>query len=85
MLQYLRNILITIDQALNVVFFLGDPDETVSSHIGRVKLANGRKVPKRRFVMWALDWVLGKLDKNHSIKYIEHDEGREGLIDKPKR
>jgi len=85
MLQYLRNILITIDQALNVVFFLGDPDETVSSHIGRVKRDNGGRLPRYRVVMRALDWFLDWLDPNHSIDSIEEDEGRDSLLDPVER
>jgi len=85
MLQYLRNILITIDQALNVVFFLGDPDETVSSHIGRVKRDNGGRLPRYRVVMVVLDWFLDWLDPNHSIDSIEEDEGRDSLLDPVER
>lgn len=79
--QYFFNILIGLDQLANVVFFLGDPDETVSSHIGRVKIAGG--IPRRRFVMRALDWFLETTDADHSIEAIE-PEGADGLIDHPR-
>ena len=79
--QYVWNVLISLDQLGNVLFFLGDPDETISSHIGRVKRANGGRVPRHRFVMRALDIGLEWLDPNHSIDSIEEDEGKDGLVD----
>jgi hypothetical protein len=81
LLQYAWNVLIGIDQLANAVFFLGDPDETISSHIGKVKRRNGGKVPRYRVVMLALDWFLELVDPNHSIDSIEEDEGKDGLID----
>jgi len=81
LLQYVWNVLIGIDQLANAVLFLGDPDETISSHIGRVKRRNGGKVPRHRVVMLALDWFLELVDPNHSIDSIEEDEGKDGLID----
>lgn len=44
----------------------GNPDETISSCIGRNKRAGT--------LTWlgkALDWILDKMDENHSIKSIE--------------
>jgi len=35
-LRYLLNILLGIDHLSNAVFFLGDADETISAHLGRV-------------------------------------------------
>ena len=81
LVHYVWNVLIGIDQLANAVLFLGDPDETISSHIGRVKRDNGGKVPRYRVVMLALDWFLDWLDPNHSIDSIEEDEGKDGLID----
>jgi hypothetical protein len=81
LLQYVWNALIGIDQLANAVLFLGDPDETISSHIGRVKRRNGGKVPRYRVVMLALDWFLDWLDPNHSIDSIEEDEGGDSLLD----
>lgn len=44
----------------------GDPDETISSVIGKAKLSN-----RLTFVGNALDFFLNLIDKNHSIKSIE--------------
>lgn len=77
---YFMTIAVSIDQSGNVFckeLFndvlikpkgnqFGDEDETISSVLGRNKLAGT--------LTWAgqaLDWVLDKLDKNHSIKSIE--------------
>jgi 8-oxo-dGTP diphosphatase len=46
--------------------YFGNPDETISSAIGRAKLSN-----KLTFVGKALDFFLNLIDKNHSIKSIE--------------
>lgn len=48
----------------------GDPDETISSVLGKNKIKdNLTSVGKR------LDYILNRLDNNHSINSIEHDEG----------
>ena len=47
----------------------GNPDETISSVLGKNKLNSS--------LTWlgkSLDWILNKLDPNHSIKSIEADE-----------
>lgn len=44
----------------------GNPDETVSSVIGKNKVENSLSLAGK-----VLDWVLDRLDKNHSIKSIE--------------
>ena len=47
----------------------GNPDETISSVLGKNKNANTlSKIGK------GLDWILNKLDPNHSINSIEIDE-----------
>lgn len=47
----------------------GNPDETISSVIGKNKLNNTLTRTGK-----ALDCILNKLDPNHSIKSIEGDE-----------
>jgi len=47
----------------------GNPDETISSVLGKNKLNNS--------LTWlgkSLDWILNKLDPNHSINSIENNE-----------
>lgn len=77
--QYLFLIAVGLDQLGNIVCsrlfnlilvkgnFFGNPDETISSAIGRAKLSN-----KLTFIGKSLDWFLNLFDKNHSIKSIEN-------------
>ena len=80
--RYVLNVLISLDQLGNSLL-LGDPDETISSRIGRIKRKWGGKVPWGRPVTKITDWVLDKIDPNHSLDAIEDDEGDNGLVDKP--
>jgi len=81
MAKYLVNILISIDQFAAVVFLGGDPDETISSRLGKVKRANRGHIPWKyglgvpRLVDNFLNWV----DPGHSTDAIEDDEGKDGL------
>ena len=77
------NILIGIDQLINAVAG-GDPDETVSSRLGKLKVKHGGIIPWRRPLAKTLDFLLNKIDKNHSIDAIEHDEGSDAVLDKNK-
>ena len=47
----------------------GNPDETISSVLGKNKLKSTLTKTGK-----ALDWLLNKLDPNHSINSIEADE-----------
>lgn len=47
--KYLRNLLVAIDQLLNTILG-GDPDETVSSRLGKRDWWLGR------FICWVLDF-----------------------------
>jgi hypothetical protein len=76
--SYGWNILIGVDQLLNAVL-AGDPDETISGRIGKVKLHHGGRIPWRRPVLKITDWLLERIDKNHTIKSIEDDEGKDEI------
>jgi len=63
-------VLIGIDQLGNAIAG-GDPDETISSRIGRRKLKSGGKLNWRRNPLhWLLDVCLENIDKNHTIDAI---------------
>jgi len=79
--KYLFNLFLGLDQMLNCVL-AGDPDETVSSRLGRVKRANGGTYPKTRPWGYVLDKMLDKIDPGHSIDSIEEDEGHDGIRDR---
>ncbi len=79
--KYLLNILISIDQLGNT-FAGGDPDETISSRLGKLKLKHKGSIPWTRPLSKIIDYGLDKIDPNHSIDAIEEDEGSDALIDK---
>ena len=81
--KYFLTIAVSVDQTGNVFckelfndaliypkgHSFGNEDETISSVLGKNKLGNT--------LTWTgkiLDWILNKLDQNHSINSIEEDE-----------
>jgi len=76
-------IALSIDQLGNTVFKhlfnwalrkkdgyrFGNPDETISGVLGKNKLIGTLTTTGK-----VLDWILNKIDKNHSINSIEADE-----------
>lgn len=69
--RYFWNILISIDQFCNVLFG-GDPDETMSSRLGKNRNAN-----------WFTRMLSGFLDLfqwNHVEKSVESDEGKDEVL-----
>ena len=76
--RYVYNNLIALDQKWNTVFG-GDPDETISSRLGKLKLKHGGTIPWSRPLSKIIDSGLDVIDKNHSIDAIEKDEGEDAL------
>ena len=65
--KWLFNILVALDQLVNTIF-LGDPDETISSRVGkRYNQAEWRWFGN--FINCLFFW-----QKNHVLDSIEHDE-----------
>ena len=79
--KWVLNILISIDQTVNS-FLGGDPDETISSRLGKMKVKHGGKIPWYRPLSKIVDFGLDKIDPNHSIDAIEADEGKDAIVDK---
>jgi hypothetical protein len=64
-------VLIALDQLGNALGG-GDPDETISSRIGRTKLKFGGRIPFwRRPGHSLIDKMLEKIDPGHSVDAIE--------------
>lgn len=76
MKRYIWNVLTALDQLLNAIF-LGYPDETISSRLGKLKLLQGGQLTWGDWggIALPLDWILDKIDPGHSIDAIESDEG----------
>jgi len=70
--KYIRNILISIDQFVNTIF-LGDPDETISSRLGK----HYRESWMERIVDWMFQWQ-HKPD-GHCENSEEKDEGSDAI------
>ncbi len=82
--KYITNILISLDQTGNALCG-GDPDETISSHIGKVKRSMGGAIGWKRPILKILDIILNRIDRNHSVDAIEEDEGKDSLRDVDKK
>jgi len=68
--RYFWNVLLGLDQFLSVLTG-GDPDETVSSRVGKAATAGSR-------IGMALEWCLdGVFGTGHCRESIEADEGKE--------
>lgn len=78
--KWVLNILIGIDQLGNALVG-GDPDETISSRLGKLKLKHGGTIPRTRPLSKIIDMGLNAIDPNHSIDAIEHDEGENAIYD----
>ncbi len=72
--KYIFNILVAIDQLGNALL-AGDPDETISSRVGKRVVAGTATLPEI-YLAGVLDW----LDPNHVVDAIERDEGKNSLI-----
>lgn len=72
MKRYLLNLLIAIDQGGNA-FFGGNPDETISSRVGRAALREVRGALTLRSI---IDWLFLNLtgERDHCANSIEWDE-----------
>jgi hypothetical protein len=75
--RYLRNVAFAIDQLANAIL-LGDPDETISSRLGKWQRANGGGW--RRYVAWGVCSMLHWIDRDHCRQSIEEDEGSDTIV-----
>jgi hypothetical protein len=80
--KYFYNTLIWLDQGLNT-FVGGDPDETVSSRLGRLEKKHNGNIPWYRPWAKVTAWALDHIQKDHCTRSIEPGEGNDGIIDKP--
>lgn len=73
MKRYFWNVIISLDQLANTLL-AGDPDETMSSRMG--KHLSKHDCPFCNFVCKLLNLI----QKDHCIKSIEADEGKDAAI-----
>ena len=70
LIQFLKNLFVSIDQFFNVLM-LGDPDETISSRAGRV----WPDTLWMKFIDRLMFW-----QTNHCHKAIENSEGKKDIL-----
>lgn len=78
--RYFWNILISIDQFVNTLCG-GDPDETISSRLGKWALDGENKRGIRKVVYQIVNAIVELFQKNHFQKSIETDRGNKKIID----
>ena len=79
MKTYFWNILISIDQLVNTACG-GDPDETISSRMGKWARAGKHKRGLKRPLYMFANIIVELFEKNHFKKSIEEDEGSREVI-----
>lgn len=68
--KYILNVLVSIDQLINTIFF-GDPDETISSRVGK----HYPDTLLAKVINTIFFW-----EKNHVKSHIEEDEGKDSIF-----
>lgn len=77
--RYFWNIIIGIDQLINTLFG-GDPDETISSRLGKWLVLPHDQLKWK--ISYTICRILHLFDKNHCIKNIEEDEGANDIFNR---
>ena len=73
--KYFWNILVGIDQLGNAITG-GDPDETISSRLGKVVV----KKAETSNIAWIVCYLLSLVDSDHCQEAIEPDEGKDEVV-----
>jgi len=79
MKRYFWNLLISFDQFVNTVCG-GDPDETISSRMGKWARDNRHKRGLKRPLYMFANMIVELFEKDHFKKSIEEDEGNDETI-----
>lgn len=80
MKKYIFNLLIAFDQGINTLFG-GDPDETVSSRMGKWAKDGRNNHGIRKPLYKIANFVVELFEKDHFQKSVETDEGRNEVIE----
>ena len=75
MKQYIFNLLISFDQFVNTIFG-GDPDETISSRMGKWARDKRNDRGIKKYAYRIANLVVELFEKDHFAKSIENDEGK---------
>lgn len=80
MKKYILNNLIAFDQAINTLFG-GDPDETISSRMGKWARDGANNHGWRKPLYKIANFIVNLFQKDHFKKSIEEDEGSNEIIE----
>ncbi len=78
--KYFWNLLIALDQSVNTIFG-GDPDETISSRMGKWAKDGANNHGIRKPIYWVTNKIVNLFQKDHFAKSIETDEGSNSEIE----
>jgi hypothetical protein len=81
-IKYFFNLLIAIDETGNAAA-AGDPQETISSRLGKLLLYYGGNIPWSHPISKILACILNKLINGHCVNSIEKNVGDDGIIPDP--
>lgn len=76
--RYLRNVAVGVDQLGNALL-AGDPDETVSSRLERLRVKHGGRIPWHHPWARLLARALETIDPGHLARSLEPGEGGDQL------
>lgn len=79
MRQYIWNLFISVDQLVNTIFG-GDPDETISSRIGKWNRDGRTERGLRNIVYRFVNGIVEVFEKDHFKKSIEEDRGSNEVL-----
>ena len=78
--RYCWNLLIAVDQFVNTICG-GDPDETISSRMGKWARNGENNRGLRKPLYLIANFIVERFEKNHFAKSIEEDEGKNETVD----
>lgn len=79
LVRYVWNLLIAFDQGVNTLFG-GDPDETISSRMGKWARNQENNRGLKKPIYWVANKIVELFEKDHFKKSIEEDEGKDEVI-----
>jgi hypothetical protein len=80
MKKYFWNILIAFDQGVNTIFG-GDPDETISSRMGKWARKGENSYGWRKPLYKLANFIVERFERDHFKKAIEEDEDKDRVLD----
>ncbi len=82
--KYILNNAMAVDCLCNALAG-GDPQEFVSSRLGKLQKKYNGKLPMWRVLSKFLIWGLDKIDKDHCLEAVQPEEGADALLDREEK